>query len=125
MTKVDFQARLNSAKRDETRFNAVFMVVFFGTLYANYLLGVWMDEHKPALWIQLVYGAAIVGFIVASIVVALRGDKRRVRKHGLSCPVCQQPLVQTFAQAALATGCCPQCGARLFQPDLNEKLRML
>lgn len=121
MTKQEFIANQRAAKREETRFSAAWIAFFFSILIGNAFVGKWMDHHKPAWPIQVLFGCWLLGLLTANIVFLLWIAKRRARKFGLRCPHCDKPLTLTAGQIAVATGNCSHCGEAVFDsPPVPE-----
>ena len=114
MTKDDFVTRQHAAKREENVVSVIWLIVFFAALIGNIPLAKWMDHHRSAAWIQVLYGSLFFGFLIGNLVVLFWVTKRRARKFGILCPGCGKPLTQVAGQIAVATGNCGHCGAKLF-----------
>jgi hypothetical protein len=114
-TKDDFLARQSAANCEKERFYKIWIPIFFALLFGNVAIAAWIDSHKPAIWIQAVYGCLLFGFIVGNLVLLVMVGKRRIRKYGLVCPACDKPLVRRVGQFVVATGKCGHCGDTIFQ----------
>jgi RNase P subunit RPR2 len=63
--------------------------------------------------------------LIGANLLAARRYRVQISRYGLACPACYAPLVQYLeprsgrkrADVVLASGRCPDCGARVFAPD--------
>lgn len=114
ITKEDFLNRHKAAKQDEKKAGAIAFLVIGGFLIANIPFAKWIDNHKPANWIQIVYAFMIITFLVAACVYMIFNATRRVQKFHLGCPRCKRSLMGMTSWMVTNNGKCPYCETTVF-----------
>ena len=115
MRKSDFirerKAFEKKYKRNDWIYSAVFILLLIANWFVVSVLDV-LDSFPESLsWIYL---AVFFMFLFGNIFAINRFHQRQIRKSGLNCHSCRDPLMGEQADIAVATDNCPMCGNRAF-----------
>ena len=111
MTRADFIERKRLFEKRDSRFNTIFMVVFFAGM-----LGLWALFH----WIPQFNGWIGAGLVVVFLIFCLSllyfhsGGMNQAKHEGLVCGACGGGLLNDKGEYAISTGKCGHCGQNPF-----------
>jgi hypothetical protein len=120
--RADVEAAVAAHRRDAN--GAVVWVAAIGGLggtFALWIIGL-RSSSEQVLAATFIGGWALL--IGANLVMAGR-YRAQISRYGLRCPACSKPLIQYVEprsgkkriDGVLTSGRCPDCGARIFEPE--------
>ena len=116
MRKPDFIRKRKEFEKRFKRNDWIYSAVFILLLIINVLVVSVFDalDNLPeyASWIYLV---VFFAFLFANMFVINAFHKSQIKKSGLKCYSCKEPLIGDQADIAVATDNCPMCGNNAFR----------
>jgi cytochrome bd-type quinol oxidase subunit 2 len=92
----------------------VLVILLLAILGVNYFDG--LDVHRWGYWLEAAAFAALVCILAAVTILFPRLKERQLRKTGLACPSCGEPLLDMTGRIAVVTGRCGACGHQVVEP---------
>lgn len=105
--------RRDQCAKVESRWSIVFLIVFFGFLFANIPFSTWLDSEDAPKWLGVAWLVVFFAILIGNLPLMYRTMKNRLRSFDLVCPSCSKELNAKIMPMAVATGHCCNCGALL------------
>jgi hypothetical protein len=80
-----------------------------------------VDVSRWGYWPEALAFAALVALLATVTIVFPRLKDRQVRKFGLACPSCGEPLLDMTGRIAAVTGRCGTCGHQVLDPEDSSR----
>jgi hypothetical protein len=113
MTRSEYFARQQAARRSEVRVGSVWLVVFFAALVANVPIAAWVEREAPP-WLKVTYLIAMFVGLFGNVAAVGWWLRSKPRRFGLLCGSCGAGLDGLNGYTAVATGNCGVCGSAVF-----------
>lgn len=110
----ELKQRRDQCVKAESRSSIVFLILFFGFLFANVPFVNWIESNTtlPA-WVKPAWLGLFMVVLIGNLPLMVYLLKRRVRSFGLNCPSCDKMVHAQAMAIAVATGHCSHCGVKL------------
>lgn len=100
-----------SFKRNDWIYAAIFMLLLLANWFVVAKLNVLDDVPEYVSWIYL---ALFFAFLFGNMFLIKIFQNSQIRKSGLNCQHCKEPLIGQQADIAVSTDNCPMCGNHAF-----------
>jgi hypothetical protein len=123
MTRDEFLTRADQVMSvSSKKANAFFALLGLGFLSLGIFVLTGADDRLPE-WVTFVsIGAVVIGGMGGAVAAMLEWP-RAIRRMGLECPACRQPLPggkhAEVTQRVARTGCCDSCGTRVLEGEVE------
>lgn len=114
ITKAQLSARLAEVERHDRRQNFVFAAFLIGLVVAYLAVVSGFSNTHGRIFIALV--AILLLYAFGSTISVFWGGGNTAKRFGVICGSCDGGLVGWAGQHAMATGICPHCRLRPFDP---------
>jgi uncharacterized membrane protein (DUF485 family) len=106
MNPAKLNKQIEKAKKVEKTYLILFLILFFGMIFSNAFLAIWLENNlSEFIWISVGYLVLILAFGIAGI---LKIQKMKAQKYP-TCPFCNHAWDEISVRIVIATRNCTNC----------------